>query len=387
MNITDFVPTNETWNSSLITTTEGIPVHTVYDDVLVGLNYLDMLLLPTCLILGVSGNFITLLVMNTKYFANWTSRYFLIALAISDNLLLLTQPLNKSIVMKLFGRDLRALSNLGCRLYFWFFKNGKMTSSWFVVLLCLERFVAVKFPFKVKTVFCVRNNIIAIVAVYIIIGVYNGVWSWAHNILADGKCYPDGINESDPTEVALFRNMLIGGCSLYSFLPICIMVVVTPMIISSMVKHTKKRQKMSTKGSKKNKELVRISTMLLSIVITYIIFVLPVTILHVSSAFLGIKSFGNNSKQFQIYLNISQMLEQLNYTINFFLYVVSNRRFRETVVKLFEGLSCCPDEQNELQCAPSSSDSKNTIKTQNDSISSISKQDQSPATSLKKTGD
>lgn len=366
MNTTANLTMTGNWTGNL--TADATSEHTVYDDVLVGLKYLDTVLLPTCLLLGVSGNFITLFVMNTKYFSDWTSRYFLMALAISDNLLLMTQPLNKSIVMDLFGRDLRALSDLGCKLYFWFFKNGKMTSSWFVVLLCLERFVAVKFPFRVKMLFCVRNNIIAIVSVYVIIGVYNGVWSWAHNILADGRCYPDGINESDPNEVALFRNLLIGGCSLYSFLPICIMAVVTPMIISSMIKHSRRRQKMTLKDGRRGTELIRISTMLLTIVITYIIFVLPVTILHVSSAFLGIKSFGNNSKPFQIYLTVSQMLEQLNYTINFFLYVVSNRRFREAVVKLFRDLSCCADRPMDFLRDPSSNDSSSGIARQQKNI-------------------
>ncbi|CAC5378892.1 unnamed protein product [Mytilus coruscus] len=323
-------------NGSCSNTTEvpEISGKNIYDDVLLGLQYIDIFLLPTCLILGVGGNFITLVVLNNKAFLNWTSKYFLVALSLSDNLLLLTQPLNKPVVMNLFGRDYRALSNLGCKLYFWFFKNGKMTSSWFVVLLCAERFVAVKYPFKVKLLFCKRNCLIAIASVYIVQGVYNGVWSWAHNILEDGRCYPDGFDKNDPEATILFRNMLIAGCCLYSFVPIAIMVTLTPMIISSLKTRAKKRQKM-TRSQGKDIEIIRITTMLLSIVITYIVCVAPVTVLHMLSFFQGVKSFGNNPKPFLIFRNVSQMLEQLNYTINFFVYVVANRRFRGGVVELF----------------------------------------------------
>ncbi|CAG2196572.1 unnamed protein product [Mytilus edulis] len=305
-NLTSFNCNGSCSNTTEVPETSG---KNIYDDILLGLEYIDIFLLPTCLILGVGGNFITLIVLNNKTFSSWTSKYFLVALSLSDNLLLLSQPFNKPVVMNLFGRDYRALSKVGCKLYFWFFKNGKMTSSWFVVLLCAERFVAVKYPFRVKSLFCKRNGLIVIAAVYIVQGVYNGAWSWAHNILEDGRCYPDGFNKNDPDASILFRNMLIA-------------------------EESEKRQEM-TRNQGKDIEIARITTMLLSIVITYIVCVAPVTLLHLLSFFQGVKSFGNNPKPFLIFRNVSQTLEQLNYTINFFVYVFANRRFRGGVAELF----------------------------------------------------
>ena len=325
------------------TTTVPVPSeHTIYDDVLSALKYINIFLLPTCLVFGVMGNFVTMVVMNTKSFSTLTSKYFLIALAISDNILLLTQPLNQLIVISMFGRDVRALSNIGCKLYFWFFKNGKMTSSWFVVFLCIERFVAVQFPFKVKSLFCKRNCLIGVTAVYLVMAVYNGVWSWAHNIMPDGYCYPDGFDKTNADDNILFKNMLIAGSFLYSIVPIFIMATITPMIIAKLGRRSKLRKKL-TRGTGKELELVRASTMLLSIVITYIICVAPVTALHLISFFSGFHAFGNNPKPFLIFRDISQILEQLNYTVNFFLYVASNRQFRQSVVRLFnlQKSPCC----------------------------------------------
>jgi uncharacterized membrane protein len=46
-------------------------------------------------------------------------------------------------IIQFFGRDIRAISSFGYKLLFWFFRTGKMMSSWVVVCFCVERFVAV----------------------------------------------------------------------------------------------------------------------------------------------------------------------------------------------------------------------------------------------------
>lgn len=115
---------------------------TVYDDALEGLAYVNYVLLPTMLVLGIGGNILTIVVMMSPKFRQLTSRIYLIFLALSDLTLLLTQPFNKMFVIEMIGFDVRALSDVGCKIFFWFFRTGKMTSSWFVVCLCVERFVA-----------------------------------------------------------------------------------------------------------------------------------------------------------------------------------------------------------------------------------------------------
>jgi hypothetical protein len=64
-----------------------IPNKVFYDE-----HFANIVLLLTCLIAGVCGNLITILIINTKSFSKMGSRYFLVALAASDIALLLTQP-------------------------------------------------------------------------------------------------------------------------------------------------------------------------------------------------------------------------------------------------------------------------------------------------------
>ncbi|XP_052281298.1 growth hormone secretagogue receptor type 1-like [Dreissena polymorpha] len=107
---------------------------------------------PLILVVGVAGNILTLVTMMFSRFKDLTSRYIILFLALSDTALLLTQPLNKFWIIKLIGIDLRALSTLSCKIFFVIFRSAKMTSSWLVVLLCVERYVAVIFPLRAKSI-------------------------------------------------------------------------------------------------------------------------------------------------------------------------------------------------------------------------------------------
>lgn len=130
----------------------------------------NYVILPTFLVIGLFGNSLTIATMVSKEFRNLTSRYILICLALSDTTLILTQPFNKLFVRKLLGYDVRAISDVGCKTFFHIFKTAKMTSSWLIVLLCFERFVAVVIPLKAKSIIT-KKTIFAMIALdYIFIG-------------------------------------------------------------------------------------------------------------------------------------------------------------------------------------------------------------------------
>ncbi|XP_069117061.1 growth hormone secretagogue receptor type 1-like [Argopecten irradians] len=338
INVSQDAVENVSWNNTawLNTSTEA-PVM-ADDDILLKilevLQHANYVLLPTFLLLGLTGNCLTVIIMTGRRYAHLTSRLLLIALAVSDSVLLLTQPLNKIFVIELTGIDLRAFSDVGCKIYFVLFKTGKMTSSWFVVLLCFERFVAVWFPFRAKAICTQRNTILSIICVYAVIGTYNSVWSPWSTIIND-RCHPDAYNASDPEDKAAFGRFLVWGCSLYSFIPTVIMMILTPLIIKKLLEHKKKRKAIAS--IKKKVEETKITAMLLGIVTAYIILILPVTFLHITSFLIGVKAFGENPNGFLIFRDVTQILEQVNYAINFFLYVTTSQQFRKGLVDL---LSC-----------------------------------------------
>jgi len=306
----------------------------VLADVMNVLEYVNSVMLPTFLILGLVGNILTITIMQTKRYSHLTSRVILTCLACSDTALLLTQPFNKMFVMKLIGFDLRALSNLGCKIFFIIFKSAKITSSWCLVLLCIERFTAVWYPLKAKTICTKRNTCIALLVVYIFIFTFTSFMSYA-SLVSNGFCFHDFYDVNDPAEVLLFGNFVIMACIFYSLLPSSVMIILTPLIIYKLSKQGKLRYKMTGSNKSSRRDGNKINAMLIGIVIAYIILVIPNTSLHIFSFKTGVNVFWRNSNRgFIIFRDVTQILEQLNYAINFFLYVLTSKQFRDGMVDL-----------------------------------------------------
>ena len=294
------------------------------------------IILPILLCTGLFGNTLTIITMMSKEFQHMTSRFILIALAFSDATLLLTQPFNKLFVQKLFGSDPRALSAVGCKAFFHIFKTAKMTSSWLIVILCFERFVAVVFPLKVKTIVTKKTIIGLIVLDYIFIGTYNAVWTFS-SLIVDGVCKPD---VTTPETKLLYRDFLIAGSSFYSLIPMILMVILTPIIVYKLILQSKLRRRMAKAGAKNDSDTVRISAMLIGVVVAYITLIFPITLVHNLAFYRNVSAFDTNSLGFFVLREVAQTFEQLNYSTNFILYVMCSSTFRARVLVLL-GINRC----------------------------------------------
>ncbi|XP_061166817.1 neuromedin-U receptor 2-like [Saccostrea echinata] len=296
------------------------------------IDYVNYVFLPATVTIGITGNILTIIVMKSRQFSTVPSSYLLICLAVSDSVLLLTQPLNKDFVIDLIGQDIRALHNSTCKLYFIIRRASKMTSSWFVVGLCFERFIAVWFPLKAKFYITKRTLLAGILAIYAIIFAFTGAYSYASEIVK-GICQPDVYDAKDPAARQRFGAMLRTASSLYSIVPMIILLTLTPLIIAKLVRHNQRRKIMKPQSStaQRSKDDRRVTAMLIGIVLAYIILVLPITVLHNAAYELKISAFASNDAGFNLFKEISQLLEQLNYALNFFLYVMTSRHFRSVL--------------------------------------------------------
>ncbi|XP_052792017.1 C-C chemokine receptor type 5-like [Mya arenaria] len=309
---------------------------------------------PMFLIFGLFGNILTILIMSSKVFSGMTSRYILIALAISDTTLLLTQPFNKLFVRKMIGYDVRAISDVGCKAFFHIFKTGKMTSSWLIVILCFERFIAVVFPFKAKAIITIKSIMALIILDYLFIGIFNAVWTFS-SIVVDGVCKPD-ITYAHTKEK--YRDYLIAGSSFYSLIPMIVMAIMTPVIVYRLLRQKKIRNRMSKGGGasaeKADADTLRISVMLIGVVVAYIAFVLPITVVHNLAFWKSVSVFDTNTLQFFLMREVAQILEQLNYAVNFVLYVLCSTKFRKRAMEILHIDGCI------MKLAQRKSSSKNT---------------------------
>ncbi|XP_021368639.1 neuromedin-U receptor 2-like [Mizuhopecten yessoensis] len=325
-NITEIID-NQTYGGNMTS-----PVSFVQES---QLEYATSIISVIVFIVGLIGNMLTLNIISNTKFRNLSSRKFLAALSVSNSLLLLTQVFNRKYVIQIFGFDARAISTTGCKTFFVMFKTAKMTSSLFVVSISVERFIAVWFPLKVKFV-CVNHVVYIVIAiVYILIGSFNSVWSFSSGVIG-GICHPDIVTSSIAQQ---HKVLLIIGSLLYSIIPLIILIFVTPFIMAKLVSGNKQRRKISQTTSTRiiNRNNTHASILVLCILISYMLLVIPITIFHNVAFFKGVRAFGENDESFETFKSIAQMLEQINYAINFFLYTMVSEKFRRHLLEMF----CC----------------------------------------------
>ncbi|XP_064609591.1 cysteinyl leukotriene receptor 2-like [Liolophura sinensis] len=302
---------------------------------------LGMVMEPIFFTTGVVGNSLTIRVLLGKDFRALPVSLTLVCLAISDMTITILHPFNRSFFRKLVGVDIRSINgDIGCKLFFWGWRSAKMTSSWFVVFVCIERFLVVWFPLKVKQISTRRNTLCGLLGIYITICSITGAWTFASG-LKNGACVPDmkakGFEE-------MTRVFLITGTMVYSGLPSALMITFTALIITKLFVSRRQRKKLSTTVSNADTATLKITAMLIGITIAYILLVNPHAILHNIAFATGKDFFESTSPMIKTGREIAQVLEQINYSINFFMYILCSAQFRRRVTEVL-GLTKCIKEQ------------------------------------------
>ncbi|KAK2141837.1 hypothetical protein LSH36_1034g00077 [Paralvinella palmiformis] len=297
---------------------------------------LGYVFVPLLFTVGLVGNSLTIIVMTSVSFRTLPVSKMLIAMSLADTLVNLLFPFNKPFMSQLIGIDIRALSSGGCKVFFWTYRFAKTVSSWMVVMISFERFVAVWFPMKSKFIITERNVYIGMAVLYIMFAVFHGYWcSWADRVI-DGSC----ILTSRPAGFEIQSEVfLIVGLVLYSFGPSVFLVIINIVIVYKLVQIRRKISsesivQRSSLASQTQSQSSRTTIMLLSIAIAYVVLVTPNSVAH----FVGFRRkeeiFETMDPVMVFLREIVQILEQMNHSINFFLYILCSKRFKGGVIKI-----------------------------------------------------
>ena len=305
--------------------------NTMAEDFISIMLHMSYIIIPTFLVVGVCGNTMTIVVMRSRSFRGLTTSYILIALAISDTIQNILLPFNKGFVRALLGVDIRSLSDLGCVLYFWAFRVSKMTSSWLIVLISLERLVGVCMPMRASVINTKRNALLGIALIYAVIGAYVAIWASVSDRRLGGICRP---NTRPPGLEAVSTGLLMFGASIYALVPSIFLVIFTTTIVVTLhrAQRTRRQLSMSQAASTSRDPTAKTTIMLVAVSIAFVVLVLPVGLAHTITFLIRQSIYESTDIGVVIYREVSQVLEQLNYSINFILYVIVCRSFRERML-------------------------------------------------------
>ena len=329
---------NATTSDVNVTTELVTESSTSLDAVVLGMNqgapkpwfhYTAYVIVPLLLVVGLFGNTTVIFIMARKHFRTTTTAVFVIALALSDTKFILLFPFTKSFTNDIFGCDPKAITLTGCKAFFCIYRSAKIFSSWVVVLICIERFIVVWFPLQAKRILTRQTAIFLVVSAFCATYIFDAVWSYTTSIV-NGICIP---NFPTVEKKDFSTAFLIAGTVIYNVLPSIFLVSLTPLTIFKLLRHRAKRLKMTGSKSNRTDETYRITRMLLAVTIAYVILVTPISVAHSIAFFSGDNIFQSTNENFIIFREIAQIGEQLNYVVNFFIYVIFNSTFRQNFIK------------------------------------------------------
>ena len=289
----------------------------------------------TCLItiLGLFGNSLIVTIM-IKYRETPLKGHniLIIALALFDGIVLIPTALSHPSVYEVIGRDIQAISTIGCKLFTGIRLSAAVCSFTVVVLICIERFVAVWFPFRSiyllsrKLVLrCLLISVITIVMMYMTARVL-------YSEIADGKCDPNFGGNIYSTVLKRVPDTTVYNliCCVHLILYLVILLTFTPMIIVRLYKQTSVRRRLTE--TEQDIGHFRTSVKLISVVVVFVVLAALPGFFFTLTGLAGIK-LTDTSETLLSWFTLSLLL---NHSVNFLLYHMFDAKFRKNALGLFQ---------------------------------------------------
>ena len=210
-----------------------------------------------------------------------------------------------------------------CKLFYFLFRFGRHYSSMLLVLMSVEKYVAVYFPLKSKTVCTVKTAKWATGIVGVALAAYNSTFFFVIKSANRNGRY-------GCLDIGNFRAIEdIVDPVLYSFAPFALMFITNFAIVFKFIR-AKCNQSNLTESTNQAlaKSATRGTVMVITVSITFIILTAPTA---VSMGLWHVIKLGNNPG-YRAFMNLTQYL---NHSINGILYCVVGSKVRAELVKIF----------------------------------------------------
>lgn len=285
-------------------------------------------------ICGVFLNVLSFVVLTSKHMRKTTSNLYLAFLAVYD-----TCSLTFNFMIGVIrGNSEAANKNFQnseglCTFHGVIVELFNLLSVWIIVSFTVERFVMVKFPLKART-WSPRKTVVTLIIVSVTMTIIS-----FHKIAVSGF-EGDSVfgYKACKTRRKIFKEIIYLYVALNTWLPTCTIVTLNGIIIWELKKNQQKRQQMVQSSMTKSDE--RATRLLLMVSSTFVLLVLPLGIVQsVELVWNGTKAVPPGHPDYVDFMITKMKLKwtrafffffyQINFAINFFLYVSSSAsRFR-----------------------------------------------------------
>lgn len=288
---------------------------------------------PLVVLVGTIGNLLSLLVLLRPSMRTRSTFLYLAGVAAADLVFLYVHCFRRWVV--LVSGERMARYNWVCKSVCFLGGVSSHYSVWLIVLVTVERLIVISNTLK-AAVWCQRKR--TLVAMAVLLGVIlaiNAHALWTYGIVT----HPDNIECQDLPEYSNFAEDVWSwiDSSIYSLVPFPIIFTVNIFIIMHIQKAARMRRTMSSSnpvddGSK------RLTKMLLTLSFTFLLTTLPMCIFLIYYNRVLADDNIHHTPVYQAEIKLAttvcQHIMWINHAINFFLYCLVGKKFRQEFLML-----------------------------------------------------
>lgn len=303
-------------------------------------DYLWKVIPPILFCFGLTGNILTIIVIQRLGFRRQPTLTFLLCLAVNDSVVLVT-GLPRHWINAVFDYDLKTASNANCKLYYFFIYLTMQYSSWILVGVTVERLVKTHFPLRYRSIYSSKKVAIALSITLFILILVNGHFFFTNGI----NDYTEGDCGSLNADLFYFDEHIFVfiDFTLLSLIPFITMLVCNILLIRILRKVQLNRASMMHNSVLKrtNRFSVRMTKMLVVCTFYFLVATAPISIFFILDTYLLPGYVASHDCRAQANMDlawsITYLLQFSNYCINFYLYTAMNDRF----YKELKAVLCC----------------------------------------------
>ena len=286
----------------------------------------------TVCIMGILANIVVILVIILSSLRTSVFMNLIMYLAVSDTLFLF------SIVNAqrgIFGVHLIKPSLLYCRFTIFCYQVTGIISSWVTVLISLERYIAIFYPFKVH-IYCTKKRALVAVIIMTLLACTSQIpVFFTCSLVFIGqrpKCLGFVSDTWNDMMLIIFLSFI------YSFVPLIILTIFNVLMIRRIQDQSSFRA--SSQGqhsvSSSSTKHVSLFAMMVSLCMVFAVTSLPGTLIIIVNHLCKFTTGSHCVVIGKWLYQIPFMLNDVNHGVNFFLYCLTGSVFRQALFQLFK---------------------------------------------------
>ncbi|KAK3611139.1 hypothetical protein CHS0354_014883 [Potamilus streckersoni] len=282
------------------------------------------------LLLGLTGNLLTILVFRKIGVSKRPTLIFLFVLAITDSVVLVT-GLSRYWILNTFELDIRTLSDVGCKINLFVIYLSMQYSSWILVFVCIERVIKTYFPLQFIRIVTYRRVYASLIILFFVLSGVDLHFFWTNGI-------NNFTNESCDSLTPKDRNFdefvfVYIDFAFLSATPFVIMFICNVLLVRTLRRIQRGRASMmhNVMFRRTQRVSVKLTKMLLVNTFYFLISTVPVSVYFIVDSYRR-HQYEAEGDTYSIAIldlvgTITYLMQYSNYSVNFYLYSMVNDKF------------------------------------------------------------